>query len=332
MAIKLINEKQLWDQLVESTPQGLLYHKWDFLKLIEKHYKYNLLPYGIYKGEELICVFPMFQKRIKGINCLFSPPPQSGVPYLGFIMNETYHILKQSKKESYLKIVAEDVDREIKRISPNYFSASLVPGFVDIRQFKWRRYGITTDYTYILDLNQSLDEIWNGVTGHCRQKIRKCRDLNCKLEKSKDVSPLIELLKERYRQRGMNFLVRTSYLNDLMETFPDNIGLYYLHNDDRIIGASLNHEYNNWYLGWIGLTKAKDRKYKYVNDLMLWSFIQQANLQGYKKFEISGANDPDLCQFRTKFNPQLEICMQISKKDFLGRIAEKFYLRFIKAV
>jgi lipid II:glycine glycyltransferase (peptidoglycan interpeptide bridge formation enzyme) len=210
--------------------------------------------------------------------------------------------------------------------------ASLVPGFVDIRQFKWRGYGITTDYTYMLDLNQSLDEIWNGVTSRCRQKIRKCQDLNCRLEKSQDVSPLIELLKERYLERGMNYLVNTRYLNELLETFPNDIGLYYLHNNDKIIGASLNHEYNGWYLGWIGLTKPKNSKYKYVNDSMLWSFIQQAKAQGFKKFEISGANDPNLCQFRTKFNPQLEICMQLSKKDFLGKIGEKFYLKFIKAV
>ncbi|NLO90181.1 MAG: GNAT family N-acetyltransferase [Clostridia bacterium] len=331
MAINLISDKKVWDQVVDNSPGGLLYHKWDFLKLIEKHSGFKLLSYGIYKGEELICVMPLFFKRIKGVKCLFSPPPQSGVPYLGFVMNATYHTLKQDKKESYINLVAEEVDREIKRISPNYFSASLIPGFVDVRPFKLLNFGINVEYTYMLDLHRPLDDIWKDFTGLCRQNIRKGQGLNCKLKKSKDVSMLTEFLRERYLEHGMNYLVNPGYLEELLKTFPCNMGLYYLHHDDRIIGASLNHEYNDWYLGWIGLTKARDKKYRYVIDAMLWSFIKQAKLQGYTKFEISGANRPNLCRFRTKFNPRLELCMQLYKKDFIGKLAEKIYLKYVKA-
>lgn len=50
MTVTMINDKDLWDRFVDESPYGLLFHKWDFLHIIEKHTGYQLLPYGVYKG------------------------------------------------------------------------------------------------------------------------------------------------------------------------------------------------------------------------------------------------------------------------------------------
>lgn len=36
MSIKLMDNGSEWDHFVEESPYGLLFHKWDFLQLIEK--------------------------------------------------------------------------------------------------------------------------------------------------------------------------------------------------------------------------------------------------------------------------------------------------------
>ena len=60
MAVELLEDKKRWDQFVETSPQGSLFHKWDFLKTVERHSKYQFLPYCVYSGEELRCIFPFF--------------------------------------------------------------------------------------------------------------------------------------------------------------------------------------------------------------------------------------------------------------------------------
>ena len=49
MAVELLEDKGRWDQFVEASPQGSLFHKWDFLKIVERHSKYRI--------PALLCIF-----------------------------------------------------------------------------------------------------------------------------------------------------------------------------------------------------------------------------------------------------------------------------------
>jgi hypothetical protein len=74
MVVELLEDKEHWDQFVETSPQGSLFHKWDFLKIVERHSKYQFLPYGIYLEERLRCIFPFFTGRDHGLTFMNSPP------------------------------------------------------------------------------------------------------------------------------------------------------------------------------------------------------------------------------------------------------------------
>ena len=63
MVVELLEDKKRWDEFVETSPQGLLFHKWDFLKTVERHSNDQFLPYCVYSGEELRCIFPFFIGR-----------------------------------------------------------------------------------------------------------------------------------------------------------------------------------------------------------------------------------------------------------------------------
>jgi hypothetical protein len=67
MVVELLEDKKRWDQFVETSPQGSLFHKWDFLKTVERHSKYRFLPYCVYSGEELRCIFPFFTGRSRSL-------------------------------------------------------------------------------------------------------------------------------------------------------------------------------------------------------------------------------------------------------------------------
>ena len=118
MAISIIDDRELWDSTVDQSPYGLLFHKWDFLKIAEKHTGWTLLPYGVYKGKRLLSLFPLFYKRDLLIKSVFSPPPLSCIPYLGPTMNAGYDGLKPSTRESDLQAVVDEVTAAIRKLSP----------------------------------------------------------------------------------------------------------------------------------------------------------------------------------------------------------------------
>ncbi len=330
MAIRLLDDKTQWDKFIDDSSQGLLYHKWDFLKLIEKYTGYKLLPYGIYKGNSPICLFPLYYKNIYGLISFFSPPPGSGVPYLGPVMHQAFFNNKQRTRESNLQLVAEELDKELERFSPNYISAILTPGFTDIRFFKELKYDTIPNFTYTIDLEKSLEEIWTGFFSNCRNNIRKNQCLGLELESSTEPLPMVEFLKERYQAQGMNFLISPEYLGELLGHYPENISLYYFRDNNQTITATMNHQYNQRFILWFGIPKPRDSKYTNANEQIVWDLIRLKKEEGYTTFEICGANKPQLCRFRNKYNPELVTWYHIRKTDLVGKIGEQAYQRFVK--
>jgi hypothetical protein len=334
MVIELIKDKDIWDRFIDKSNDGTLFHKWDCLKIMEKYTNSKLLSYGIYKGDVLICIFPLFLKS-KGLKMVFSPPPGTGVDRLGFVMNQEFDSLKQIKKEAYLNIVIDGFNEEMKKISPNYIYISLIPNFLDVRSFKWNNYEIDEFFTYMINLNCSLDEIWNCFDKDLKKSIQKADSMGLKLLKSDNISIFYELAKTRYKEQGLNFLPNKNYLEELLKTYPENLGLYYLYDsNDNIIGNQINCIYKNNFMPWLGGYKTYNQsssKKMYGNEYMIWKFIEKSKSAGCKIFDWGGG-PKNISQFKSKFNPNLGICMIIKKKDNFEKFAEWTYLNVIKNI
>lgn len=330
MSIKLIEDKMLWDNFIDESDYGLLFHKWDFLKIMEKHTKCKLLSYGIYKGDMLICVFPLFFKKTALLNSVFSPPPKTGVPNLGFVMSAGFDKLKQDKKENNINIMGDEISEELKTLSLNYISISTVSNFLDVRPFKWNEYNIMPQHQYVIDLSDSLETIWAGVTGGCRKKVKNLENKEVILKESNDVTKFYELYKMRYDEQNLILPLSKDYIVDVINKFENNVHIYYLcdSNKDKILGALLTVKYKDRFTHWLGNVRATE--VTGVNEYINWELIKMAKTNGYKKFVISGAGTRRLCQFKSKFNPSLEISFDVCKKDNFGKVAEWIYFNFIK--
>ena len=177
MAISIIDDRELWDSTVDQSPYGLLFHKWDFLKIAEKHTGWMLLPYGVYKGDRLLSLFPLFYKRDLLIKSVFSPPPLSCIPYLGPTMNAGYGDLKPSTRESHLQAVVDEVTASIKKLSPSYVYVQMPPMYNDIRPFTWNGYSEVSHHTYFIDLKPPLEKILAGFDKNLRWTLKKVGEL-----------------------------------------------------------------------------------------------------------------------------------------------------------
>ncbi|BBL68357.1 GNAT family N-acetyltransferase [Methanoculleus chikugoensis] len=324
MTTGLIDDRETWDTFVDESASGRLFHKWDFMKITEKHTGFRFLPYGVFKGNELIAVMPLFQKQLHRVNVLLSPPPlQSVVPYLGFVMGRRYDTAKQSKKESMLKLVGDDLESEFAALAPNYLSITQVPGFIDVRRFLREGYQTRLHFTYLIALDPPLDEIWNSFSSNLRTKLRKVEKNGYRLEKSTDISIFYSTVAERFSDPEMSIpMISRAYFEELFRAYPDELGLYYLYDDEgAVTGVQATQEYKAFTL-WMGAPKMTAMP---GNEFLQWLLLQQAKHAGYRHMENVGANNENLNLFKSKFNPSLTLFLEVSQEDFIGRVARWAY-------
>ncbi|MFW5638508.1 MAG: GNAT family N-acetyltransferase [Methanoculleus sp.] len=331
MTASRIDDKNTWDTFIDESPSGLLFHKWDYLHLTAKHTGSTLLLYAIHKGNEPVCAFPLFHRRMYGIDAIFSPPPLTVIPHLGCVMSRNFEGFKQSKKESTLQMVAEDIREVIEDLSPNYLSIAFVPEFSDIRHYLWNHCSATIRYTYTIDLEQPLEAIWNSLHYKLRSKLKKEDRVGLRLERANDISVLHQLITDRYQDPTLDIPpIKQEYLKDLVTAYPDQIGVYHLYStEDEIVGAVAAQEYKRFLL-WIGTPRIKSAHAG--NEYLQWLLIQRAKAEGYPLFENMGANNRDLAFFKSRFNPDLVMYFEIEKKDALGAFSGWAYLTFVKRV
>jgi hypothetical protein len=328
MVVKLVEDGALWDRFVEESPDGSVFHKLAMLRIIERHSGYRLLPYGVYRREELIVLFPVFHKKNLVFGSVFAPPPQSCVPYLGPVMSASSVRAKPSTRESYLQTAVAEVDAEIRKLSPSYVRIQLPPGQFDIRPFKWHRYVEETNFTYFLDIDRPLEQILGSFDRNARRFIRDAGALGLEVRRSYDVATFCRIMRDRYAEMKLTFpLLGERYLGEMLGTFPDNLRMYFLYRGDEIISLIVVIVYHGRMTYWMG--NAKTGSDFAGNEYLIWESIKRAQEEGCTQFEIQGAGDQRLWRFKSKFNPRLEICYALCQKDRRGQVAEWAY-RHIK--
>jgi hypothetical protein len=322
MVVELLEDKKRWDQFVETSPQGFLFHKWDFLKTVERHSKYQFLPYCVYSGEELRCIFPFFIGRDRlGMTHMLSPPLLDlgmQIWYLGPAFDPSVQALKAIAKKKILDQVTSEVCREIDTIAPNYVSITTVPNLIDVRSFIWKNFSAYFGFTCVIDLERSLDEIWASFSRRCRQGIKYVGAHSPEIQQTNDVSALLGIWRKRFPELGIEVpLLSDSYLKELVAAFPQDVTVYNLSVDGRLATATACCVMQKERYGyWIGNVSA--RRDLSVTDYLIWELVKRAKSDGFKKLDL-GETDSRLSRYKAKFDPVLEPFCYVWKTDTLGK-------------
>jgi hypothetical protein len=320
MVVELLEDKKRWDQFVETSPQGLLWHKWDFLKTVERHSRYQFLPYCVYSGEELRCIFPFFITRRRGLTIMCSPPPNSQIQYLGIAFDPSVAGLRAHKKEKVFRQVTGELCREIDKIAPNRVYFQTVPNFLDVRSFIWKNFTAHLMFTYAIDLEKSIEQIWGGFGKRCKQGIKNLSALSPEVQQTNDVSSTLSIWRERFNERGLiPHLFSDSYLEELAAAFPQHIRVHSVSIDGRIaaatVGCALREDRYGWWIG--GVNARRDLS---TNEFLIWEAIQHAKSEGFKKLDLFGAPTERISEFKSKFDPLLEPSCYVERTDTQAKI------------
>jgi hypothetical protein len=142
-------------------------------------------------------IWPYFIRRKMGFTKVTMPWLQPyGGPFLFYpVGQKAYARLSFEKKEF------EELHAQLPKHDALAFN--LHPNYQNHLPFKWLGMDQTTQYTYVLDLEQAVDELQAGLNGNIRREISKAIRNGIKIEVSSDLSDLHRLKVLDYENKGI---------------------------------------------------------------------------------------------------------------------------------
>ena len=293
--------KEEWVDIFGKSEQVTIFHRWEWLKIVEKHTGFKFIPLVAFKGSKPIALYPIFLKH----KLAFSPPPKSLLLYLGPAFVD-YSNLKQSKRETMHHEVQKCVDEYLKESGCVFFRVRTIPELPDCRPLKWNGYEIDPLYTYRIDLKGGLNSVWKNLNRKLRVGIEATRKRGIKIDMGDydDLRELRRLLHGRFVEQGLSKRDRyEGYLKDLYSSFQENMRIFVARMNGEVVGGLVVLSHRNWSGLWIGIPKI-NIKGVYPNDLAQWMAITWACEEGYEIYEEMDAGLERFRHFKAKYNPK----------------------------
>jgi len=315
--VKVADEEETkkWDSHIEKSPQGSIFHQYDFLKIMEKYSNSKLHLLIGYKGQQPIGLFPIFEISKGPISTVFSPPPYLLIPHLGPVLLN-YETLNQRKIESLNNGFIEGCLNWINRnIRPKFIYILTVRNYTDVRPFQWNCFDVSPTYTYLLDLNLGEEGLLKSFDSTRRENIQNCINKNVRIKVGglESINFILKQVKKRYEEQGIKNFIDLAYFRDIYNILPKNqIFSYLVEVENEPVGGAFGLKYKDKAYGWQGCPKPVNTNLP-VNDLVIWRMLKDSIKLGLKEFDFVGANTFRLCRYKSFFNPRLAEYYEIKK-------------------
>ena len=152
--------------------------------------------YGLYAGGGLIGGFYLYREKRFGLSVCCNPPltPSTGL----FFRDDTKNPAKaMDKSKEVMSLMAEFID------GMNYplVSLSFDKDTVDMQPFIWRDFKVVPQYTYVMDLSRSGDDIWRGMSGEKRNDITRAAKDGLEVRKINDYAIVKSLVQKTFSRQ-----------------------------------------------------------------------------------------------------------------------------------
>lgn len=297
-----------WDYILNKSINSTVFHKIEWLKIIERHSESKLYPFVISHGDKTVGIYPLFIQKKAIFNLALSPPPNALMLYLGPVLRTEYK--NQNKTEQMYIEVQNKINENIKKLNVDYIRIRTSPGLYDIRPFKWSGYNSEPLYTYFLDLSKDIEKIWENLNKQLRQNVRSAEKKGVEIKEGdkENIEDYYNLMKNNFELQGIKARDYRNLLYDLYEELsPENLRIFKAEYENKIIGIQLVTAFENRISLWTGSPKTNILRGT-PNELMQWEIIKWAHEKDYRYLEIMDAgDDPRFRYFKAKYNPEPQI-------------------------
>ena len=316
------NELDFWDDFIVQSETGTIFHKIEWLNIAAEHAEMKFIPLAVKKGNDIVCLFPVFLRKKYGLRILLSPPNRCGVSYLGPALK-----IRASNRYNYewtfINIVNELIRYVEKKIGFDYFRILHVPGMLDMRPYVWKGYSVQAKFTYKFDLSRGNEQIYNGFNNAAKKELRKALNNNNLFisRNLKHAYSILSLAGKIFSEQNIRFRISDEYFKKLINSsFSNNIECLAVLDNRRPIAGSINLTDRSDAYVWVAAVN-KGANIPGVGELVLWERIKDYHSRGIKYFDNMDANFERLCKHKARYGANLVNYFGVQKKSVKGMIA-----------
>ena len=322
------DELDRWDDLVRVSPEGTPFHRRAALRVLAARSDTTLHPLVGYKGEEPVGLFPVFAYSKAGVTAAFSPPPHLRVMYLGPVRCNFEKLKRRRAEKRHRRFVEAALAWVDDVIDPRYVHVRTVPSYPDPRPFAWNGFDVTPRHTYCVDLSVGPETLLKRFSKDARRRVRSNPDVAIGVGDRDHVAAVLDQVRNRFESQGERFGLPASFATDLYDQLADGrMRPYVCTVDGEFVGGALTFRDDTAVYGWQG--GAKPDVDLPVNDLLHWHIMREAMDEGRPVYDLGGANEPRLCQYKSKFAPEIVEYYSLERAGLPARAAVEVYRRYI---
>ncbi|NVO66030.1 GNAT family N-acetyltransferase [Methanofollis tationis] len=301
------SQYHIWDDLVDNSPQGTLFHKSWWLKTVAEKRGTDLCLLGVFRGDDLVGGCSISEEKRFFFKLAFSPPIKSATAYGGIIIVGSD--AKNIKKNEFMN---NSVIESVSDYCLEHYDYSQIlnsPALTDIRPFLWKGWDESVYYTYILFLNNfpSLKDLSLHYDGSVRWSINKAEKNTVEiLTVNDDIDLIYDLLMESYAWHKEDAPLSKNLFTALMKEL-NNRGAcktYVAYHDDCPISFGTFLFYKNSASYWLGGSR-RDTLNLEGSSAVLGHALKEALSDKISYIDFIGANTHPIAKFKSAFNPQI---------------------------
>lgn len=317
-----------WNALVDRSEQATPFHRYEMLSVVAEHSGSDLLPFVGFKGQEPIGIFPVYSLSKGPFRTALSPPPELEVNYLGPATlphdgAKQRRVEKRQKQfvDAVLEVVEADID-------PHYVHVRTGEGYADVRPFIWNGFRATPRFTYAVDLDRDIDDLFMSFSADLRKNVNGVGDTHDVVVAEGDVEDIGRIIRgahERHAEQGVGYSVPPAFVQDLYRALPPGtMRVYTLRVDGEYLGGTVTVEDETTVYRW--QTVADLDSDVPVADLLDWELIQRSVARGQTNLDLVGANLLRLCNYKAKFNPSVRTYYELERGTMSFDVAKRGYM------
>jgi lipid II:glycine glycyltransferase (peptidoglycan interpeptide bridge formation enzyme) len=185
---------ELYDNFVDSSPQGSLFQKTWWLETIAEN-NYKILQ--VKRNDEILAAWPLTFRKIAGSNLILLPllTPRLGIMFA------------PSQKMKYSDQLSDEIDliSELIDLLPKHclFYQRFAFEFTDWLPLYWAGFKQTTRYTYVIDDLSDLNRVWDNIRYSTKRKINMAQKHGIKVVTDLSLEKLLDLNEMTYKRQKL---------------------------------------------------------------------------------------------------------------------------------
>ena len=227
-----------------------------------------------------------------------------------------------AKRNSELKSVMDAIANYLEIFPVQIVSVSFPKNWTDFQPFIWKKFKVTTQLTYQLDLTKTEDELLKNFSTERRKNITKSEKEGLIIKHIDPNEEMIEMILETFNRQDIS-VDEELIKNILIKTPKENkIGTIACDTDDNLLACNfcLIDSFKTTYLFGGYSSKYKNEG---AGAYAMWHSIKRTKEKGIEVFDFEGSMIPQVEKYFRGFGGDLVPFYRVNKSSYLVELLLK---------